>query len=108
MIKFNKLPSLYWSNKTKMEYIQRRILVYSILYYKLNVSLVADSEFDEISNQLANMSKDFPEDFKNTRYYYVFYDFDGSSGFYLESRLNVEDSEYLNLIAKTIKNQRGL
>ena len=32
------LPTRYWNYKTRIEYIQRRIIVFSIMYYELNES----------------------------------------------------------------------
>lgn len=107
-ISFKNPPSCYWSNKTKMSYIQRRLIVYSILYYKDGVSLVSDNDFDELSKQLIEMSKENPEEYKKTRYYYCMHDFDGSTGFDLFSKLNVEDKQYLNLISQNLIKQRGL
>lgn len=107
-IDFSKAPSCYWSNKTKMEYLQRRIIVYSIMYYNKGVSLVPDSVFDGISRQLVRMSEKYPEDYEKTKYHYVMYDFDGSTGFHLFHRLSKSDSEYLVLIAEMLIKQKRL
>lgn len=107
-IDFSKAPLCYWSNKTKMEYLQRRIIVYSILYYNKGISLVSDSVFDGISRQLVRMSEKYPEDYEKTKYHYVMYDFDGSTGFYLFPRLNKYDSIHLVSIAEMLIKQKRL
>lgn len=103
MVKFSKLPALYWSDKTKISYLQRRVLIYSIMYYRFNESCVSDSYYDGIVKQLVDLQKIASEkELKESKYYYVFYDFEGSTGFYLYSRLNTDDQEYLTSLAAYI------
>ena len=106
MIDFSKCPSLYWSDSTKISYIQRRIIVYSIMYYENNESCVSDSYYDSISHQLVQLQKDadFAE-FRRSTYYYAMYDFDGSTGFDIPSRLTKYDREYLGNIAAHVYHQ---
>lgn len=101
-IDFNKMPIRYWDDKTKIEYIQRRIIVYSIAYYELSMNIVSDKYYDELSKQLVVLQNENKEIVKDTRYGYVFYDFDGSTGFDLYHRLNSKDKEYLMSITKTV------
>lgn len=96
MIKFNKPPSMYWNDVTKANYLQRKILICSITYYKLNDSCISDFEYDEISKQLVRLQKDMKKkELKQTMYYYAFKDFEGSTGFDLIGKLNKFDFEYL-------------
>lgn len=105
-IEFNKMPCIYWSDKTKASYLQRRIIIYSIMYYKFNESCVSDAFYDAIVKQLMKLKASMSEeDFKKTTYYYVMYDFDGSTGFDLYYRLNSMDKRYLTDIAKSILKQ---
>lgn len=109
MINFDStMPSIYWSDETRMSYLQRRIIVYSILYYALSVSLVSDHEYDSISSQLVEMKNKNPKAYTKTKYYYAMQDFDGSTGFYIYKNLNKKDQEYLMMLAKVLKEQRGL
>ena len=48
MIDFSKMPCIYWSDSTKISYLQRRIIVYSIMYYEQNESCVPDKYYDSI------------------------------------------------------------
>lgn len=98
--------SPYWSNKERMDHLQRRIIIYSIQYYELNENVVSDKFYDAISQQLVwymrNVSKEIC---KTTMYWYAMYDFDGSTGFHIRSRLYGYDNKYLTHIAQLILKQ---
>lgn len=97
------MPCIYWSEETKISYLQRRVIVYSIMYYEFNTSCVTDFQYDAVVRQLAKMQKETDEKtLRLTTYYYVFYDFDGSTGFYLYSRLNNKDKKVLKEIANEV------
>lgn len=108
VLNLNVLPIKYWSTKTIMSYIQRRIIVYSIMYYELSESCISDKDFDELSHQLVELMKSTPKKIcKETDYWYCMYDFDGSTGFDLPDRLTDSDKEYLTKIARMVlKNWR--
>lgn len=109
MVDFSNMPSIYWTDSAKISYLQRRIIIYSIMYYELNQSCISDKQYDEISKQLVKLqnTSDF-ESLKQSQYYYAMYDFDGTTGFDLPSRLNAKDKDYLYHLAKHIlKLQNG-
>ena len=89
----------YWSNKLRIEALQRWIIVQSIIYYELDNSLVSDQVFDNNARQLVKMQNEHKDEAKQTQYWYLFYDFDGSTGFDLYDRLNKSDKQYLTQIA---------
>lgn len=100
------LPCKWWDNKTRIEFIQRRIIVFSILYYNMDESILTDQEFDTASHQLVKLMEDTPKSvLEKTRYWYCMYDFDGSTGFYLYSRLTPSDAEQLNNLAGWIRRE---
>lgn len=102
-IDFSKPPSSNWSNISKISYLQRRVIVYSLMYYEYNESCVSDFRYDAIAQQLARMQKEVSEkELKKTTYYYAFYDFDGSTGFHLASRLKRKDKKYLGEIVSKV------
>lgn len=106
MIDFSKMPCVYWSNSTKISYLQRRIIVWSIMYYEYDESCVPDSVYDSVSHQLVELQKQTSlEEFKKSRYYYAMHDFDGSTGFDIPSRLTEKDREYLRFLATIIHDQ---
>lgn len=104
-INFDNCPCIYWSDATKISFLQRRIIVYSIMYYEFNESCVTDACYDSISHQLVALQKTCdPSEFRKSTYYYAMYDFDGSTGFDIPSRLTKYDKEYLTNIAHRVYN----
>lgn len=98
-IDFSHMPCIYWSNKTKISYLQRRVIVHSLIYYVMDSSVITDKQFDAIAYQLVDMQKSDPRAFEQSTYYYAMNDFDGSTGFDIPSRLTEYDREYLTKIA---------
>lgn len=64
---------------TKMSHV----IVHSYIYYVLNSSVVSDSTFDKLSQEVASLIKEYPEDASEHRDYKLFKDFDGSTGYNL-------------------------
>lgn len=91
-----------WDIKTKIEWLERAIIIYSIWYYDLGDSMVSDQQNDTESIQLYYMIKEYPKEFEKTKYAYAFKDFDASTGFHLRSALNDKDREYIVHIANFI------
>lgn len=103
MIDFNQMPFVYWNESTKISYLQRHVIVHSLLYYELNESVISDKDFDDLSRQLVKMQRDAQkDDLRNSQYYYCLKDFDGSTGFYIKSKLNENDRERLFGIAMVV------
>lgn len=102
-IDFSKMPCKYWSDSTKISYLQRRIIVWSIMYYEHNESCVSDLVYDAVSYQLVELQKQASkEEVRASTYYYAMYDFDGSTGFDIPSRLTEYDKKYLTHIASMV------
>ena len=91
-----------WDKITCINFLQRKIIINAILYYELNTSPLSDKEYDELSRQLVYLQKNI--DIQQTQYGYVMYDFDGTTGFDLYSRLNEHDKKYLMSIARMATN----
>lgn len=90
----------YMSDVSKVSWLQRAILIHSVLYYEYNNSIVPDEKYDVVCRQLANMqSKLTKQQMKQTDYGYAFYDFDGSTGYHLFSRLKRQDKVLIQTIA---------
>lgn len=86
-----------WDDITKVNYLQRKIILNAIAYYELDRSTLSDKDYDELSKQLVEMHK--AVNIEDTQYGYIMYDFDGTTGFDLYSRLNEKDKKYLMNIA---------
>lgn len=92
-----------WDKKTCIDFLQRKIILNCIAYYELNTNKLSDKEYDELSKQLVRMQNELsPEHIMETQYGYVFYDFDGSTGFDLYHRLNEHDRQYLLQLANVM------
>lgn len=89
------------SNLERCSVIQRKILLHSILYYELDKTIISDQQFDKLCKKLLTGIK-HTKDYQKSDYFYVFYDFDGSTGFDLYDRLEDDDKEYLTHIAKNM------
>lgn len=87
-----------WDLKTRIEYLQRKVILNSIAYYMYDDSRLSDRAYDEMCKQLVELHKEYG-DISDTQYGYVMYDFDGSTGFDLYYRLNEHDRDYLTRIA---------
>lgn len=94
-MKFNK-PFNY---TTRIQLLQRWILVHSFAYYELNENIVSDFKYDANAIQLSELIREHPEEFKRSRYYEYFYDYCGedgmvyTSGFDLLERVKKTDKE---------------
>ena len=97
--------SVYWTEAEKISFLQRVILVHSYLYYEKDNSVRTDKQFDEVSKQLVSMQDEHDILWirNKTQYGYAFYDFDGTTGFYLWSRLKDKDKEQIAGIAGSIR-----
>lgn len=59
---------------------QRQILVHSNLYYRQNVNLITDAQYDRWSHQLYDLIQDHPKEFRKSAWYEAFRTFDGNTG----------------------------
>ena len=89
-----------WDKITCINFLQRKIILNAIAYYELDSPRLSDREYDELSHQLVELQKDI--DIHETQYGYLMYDFDGTTGFDLYSRLNEKDKRYLTQLARYI------
>jgi hypothetical protein len=95
---------VYWTDKLKVDFLQRVILIHSYLYYEANNSIWSDKKYDEVARQLTDMQEEHTTKWiKNkTQYGYCFYDFDGTTGFDLWDRLKEKDKQYISNIAEKL------
>lgn len=104
----------------KIQLLQRSILVNSFAYYEMNENILSDFQYDDNAKQLAELKKEYPEEFKRSRYYDYFHDFcndDGmhnTSGFDLLRKIEKQDKELYRhiwmdaVMALELKAKRGV
>ena len=96
--------SVYWTDKLKIDFLQRVILIHSYLYYEKDSPVWSDRKYDEVAKQLTNIQKEHTTKWikRTTQYGYCFYDFDGTTGFDLWDRLNKKDKRFIRNIAERV------
>ena len=63
---------------------RRFVLVHSILYYRLNETVISDAKFDEVAHELAAYQQTSPEFCMTVDFYpEEFKDFNGETGYHL-------------------------
>lgn len=104
----------------KIQLLQRSILVQSFAYYELDNNLLSDFAYDANAKQLAELKKEYPDEFKRSRYHTYFHDYcteDGvhyTSGFDLLERVRKTDKDLYRRInidavmALDSKSKRGV
>jgi hypothetical protein len=87
-----------WSELDNINYLQRKIIKLSIAYYELDYSFIDDSTFDELCYQLVDMQKS--DVAKQSKYWYMMSDFDGSTGADLYYKLSRRDKSWLRWVVE--------
>lgn len=64
----------------KIQLLERSILVNSFAYYELDGNLLSDFQYDENAKQLAEFKKQYPDEFKRSRYFEYFKDYGSEDG----------------------------
>lgn len=104
----------------KIQLLQRSILVNSFCYYELDSNLLSDFQYDSNAKQLAELKKQYPDEFKRSRYFEYFKDYCSeddnahyTSGFDLLERVKQADKDLYRRIwmdavwALELKEKRG-
>ena len=61
--------------KDRIELLERSILVNSLAYYEMDENILLDYQYDRNTQQLEELARKSPKDFKKSRYYRYFQDF---------------------------------
>jgi hypothetical protein len=88
------------------EKIQRRryqILVHSLLYYELDITLVPDAKWAEWARELAELQNTHPDIASRVIFAEAFKGFDASTGFNLPYR----DEQVVNIAFRLLKGERS-
>lgn len=110
MFEVQEFPS-WFNTLSKIDFLQRKIILNSVAYYKYDQSPLTDSFYDGICRQLVLLHEEYNKegnDFvKDSRFGYIFYDFDGSTGFHLYERLKPQDKYYIDVMGNIKFNKKG-
>ena len=102
----------------QIQLLERSILVNSFAYYELNENILSDFQYDANAIQLSELKREYPEEFKRSKYYDYFYDYcqdsyvHYTSGFDLIERVRKADEDLYRRIwmdaalALDLKNRR--
>lgn len=105
-MRFN-FDTVDWDMTTKISFLQRRVIVACIAYYELDATVISDTDYKELAEQLVEYQTANSEDAAKSTYYYVMKDFDVSTGFDVYDKLNDYDKDWLMMITRVvIGNQR--
>lgn len=86
--------------------IQRRryqILVHSLLYYSLDMSIVPDSKWAEWAKDLVELQAEYPQISSKVIFSDAFKNFDGSTGF----NLPYNDAQVVNIAYRLLNRERS-
>lgn len=87
--------------KDRINYLQRRIIVYSYIYYELNDNVISDKDYDALCRKLVKYKNDYPDLWKGSEYYKQFSDdYNGATGFNLFHELNDRQKKIILSIVK--------
>lgn len=94
-------PAVTKSNEVAAKIQQRRyqILVHSLIYYELDMSLVPDDKWAKWALELVDLQKANPDIAKTVIFADAFKDFDGSTGFDLPYR----DAQIVHIARKLLR-----
>lgn len=87
-----------FSDKEKIQLLERSILVNSYAYYELDQNILSDYQYDMNTRQLLELKRSNPDAFRKSRYYKYFDNFESGTGFDLTSRLR-KDKKLFKIIS---------
>lgn len=76
------LTEAEWA-KDRIEYLRKKLLVHSIIYYRLNESIITDNKWAEWAVELERLTRDYPHIAQNAFLADEFKNFDHSTGYNL-------------------------
>lgn len=99
----NMSPYIYWDNKMKLSWLQRFIIIHSIIYYILDDNVISDVEYDDVSKHYLFIVESSSEEEKvESEYWYCMNDFDANTGYDLYYKLKKKDKNKLTKYARHI------
>lgn len=99
----------YWSMQTKIELLEKWILVHSYLYYEEDNGIVPDAMFDNNCRQLRAYCRANRSDFQKSKYYRAFGEYiaqESNSGYWLYKKLNYKEKAIIRRDAMICANMK--
>lgn len=82
----------------RIEYLRKKLLVHSIVYYRLNESIIPDTKWAAWALELENLVRKHPEEGQNSFLAEEFRDFDHSTGYNLPLEIPWAVAVAMNLV----------
>lgn len=100
-----------FTDRQKIQLLQRSILVASYVYYELNDNIQSDRTYEMNTRQLLDLKASNPEAWRKSRYYRYFDNFESGTGFDLMYRIRDNKKLFHNIVrdghlALRLKNER--
>lgn len=101
-----------FTDKEKIQLLQRSIMVASYVYYELNDNFQSDRTYEMNTRQLLELKKSNPEAWRKSRYYKYFENFESGTGFDLMYRVREGNKSLFKRIVRDghfalrLKNER--
>ena len=100
-----------FTDKEKIQLLQRSILVASYVYYELNDNIQPDRTYEMNTVQLLELKKSNPDAWRKSRYYKYFDNFESGTGFDLMYRVRDNKNLFKQIVrdghlALKLKNER--
>ena len=87
----------------RINYLELDLIVLATSYTRYNYSLVSDDEYDKRSFELAKLIKDNPSEFRKSKGYKIFNEFNPSTSLGLDS----SDSNICNIVEHLIESDKN-
>ena len=100
-----------FTDRQKIQLLQRSILVASYVYYELNDNIQSDRTYEMNTRQLLDLKTSNPEAWRKSRYYRYFDNFESGTGFDLMYRIRDNKKLFRSIVrdgrlALRLKNER--
>lgn len=87
--------------QTRIDFLQRFIILHSYIYYELDNNAISDKMYDEIAKELVAYREKYPDLWTRSMYYKQFGDeYNGATGFTLYHDLDDRQKEIIRSLVR--------
>lgn len=83
----------------QLDWLCRKIIIHSIIYYDYNTNIISDPDYDELARQLERLVNENRDKISTCYYHECLKDYTAATGFDLKDRLTDEHRKYLEHLA---------